>query len=67
MQPTLSTPTELDEQVFFLLNYGTGYDLEAVERMPIYKRMWHVSRLYKKLKDEQDAQEQAIREAKQRR
>jgi hypothetical protein len=51
----------LEQQIFFLLNYGQGYTAEDVRNMPVYTRHWHVNELSKKLKREAEAREDALR------
>lgn len=52
---------DIEQQVFFLLNYGQGYDDRGVRSMPVYTRHWHVNQLSDKLRKEAEARAEAMK------
>lgn len=49
---------------FFFLKYHGGWSFAEAYNLPIPLRSWFVKRLVKQLKDEQEAQEQAMRKSR---
>jgi hypothetical protein len=65
VQPAIALE-ELNDSVFFLLNYGHGYTDVGVLGLTVDMMAWHVRKLQKKLKEEGDARKQALDEVRAR-